>query len=150
MVKEFCKAWEANKGNLEEYFRTHTQDNYDSYDALVKLLFDIVINPSMKSDYYRFRTDDMTVLDHGEWQGTLIFILHMNCYQPSVDEYVYTSMGYGSCSGCDTLQGIHNYGTELPSEQQIKDYMTLCLHLLQRCNYMVHGEEDSDERKTES
>lgn len=29
MVKEFCKAWEANKGNLEEYFRTHTQDNYD-------------------------------------------------------------------------------------------------------------------------
>ena len=137
MVKEFCKAWEANKGNLEEYFRTHEQDEYDSYEALVKLLFDIVINPSMKSDYYRFSTDDMTVLDHGDYQGTLIFILHMDHHLLCVDEYVYTSVNYGSCSGCDTLMRINEYNWDkLPNEEQIKDYMTLCLHLIQKCSYM--------------
>ena len=139
MVKEFCKAWETNKGNLEEYFRTHTQDNYDSYEALVELLFDIVINPTVLFD-----TGNIKVIDHGDWQGTLVFVLHRDCYQPSVEDYVYTSVNYGSCSGCDTLQSIHNYGTELPSEGQIKDYMTLCLHLLQRCNYMVNTEDEDE------
>lgn len=99
----------------------------------------------MKSDYYRFRTDNMTVLDHGDYQGTLVFILHMNCYQPSVDEYVYTSVDYGSCSACDALQGINEYNWDkLPNEEQIKDYMTLCLHLLQRCNYMKYREDEDE------
>ena len=31
MVKEFCLAWEKNKGKLEEYFRTTKQGEYDGY-----------------------------------------------------------------------------------------------------------------------
>lgn len=54
MVKEFCLAWEKNKEKLEEYFRTTPQSEYDSYELLVRRLFDIVINPSIENDYYGF------------------------------------------------------------------------------------------------
>lgn len=137
MVKEFCLTWEKNKEKLEKYFRTTKQDEYYEYEDLVKLLFDIVINPSIESDYYRFDTENILVIDDGDYQGTQVFILHRNVYQPSVEDYVYTNTYYGSCSGCDTLQGIHGYESGLPDEEQVKDYMELCLHLLQKCNFMV-------------
>lgn len=137
MVKEFCLAWEKNKGKLEEYFRTTKQDEYGNYEDLVKLLFDIVINPYVESDYYRFDTENILVIDDGDYQGTQVFILHRNVYQPIVEDYVYTNTYYGSCSCCDTLQAINRYECRLPDEQQVKDYMELCLHLLQKCNYMV-------------
>lgn len=142
MVKEFCLAWEKNKGKLEEYFRTTPQSEYDSYELLVRRLFDIVINPSIENDYYRFDTKNILIIDDGDYQGTLVFILHIDTYQPSVEDYVYTNTYYGSCSVCDTLQGIHGYEDGLPDEEQVKDYMRLCLHLLQRCNFMIDSEEE--------
>lgn len=137
MVKEFCLAWEKNKGKLEEYFRTTPQSEYDSYELLVRRLFDIIINPSIEDSYYWFDTKNFCVIDDGDYQGTQVFILHRDQYQPSVEDYVYTNTYYGSCSCCDTLQAINWYEYGLPNEQQVKDYMELCLHLLQRCNFMV-------------
>ena len=142
MVKEFCLAWEKNKGKLEEYFRTTEQRAYNHYEDLVKLLFDIVINPSMEDKYHRFDTKNILVIDDGEYQGTLVFVLHRGKYQPSVEDYVYTNTCYGTCSYCDTLQSIHGYESGLPDEQQVEDYISLCLHLLQRCNFMIDIEED--------
>lgn len=142
MVKEFCLAWEKNKEKLEEYFRTTKQGEYSDYKELVKLLFDIAINPSIKNSYERFDTENILVIDDGDYQGTQVFILHRNDYQPSVEDYVYTNTDYGSCSGCDTLQHIHQYECGLPDEEQIEDYMKLCLHLLQRCNFMIDIEEE--------
>ena len=145
MIKEFVLAWEKNKGSLENYLRTHKQEDYDTYKALVKLIFDHVINPEMDKDWRRdeYDTDNILCIDDGNYQGTLLFILHENTYQPDANDYVCTHVYYGSCSGCDTLQGIHHYSDELPTEEQIKDYMQLCLHLLQHCTYMA--EEESDE-----
>ena len=144
MVKEFCLAWEKNKGKLEEYFRTTPQSEYDSYELLVRRLFDIVINPSIENDYYGFDTKNFLVIDDGDYQGTQIFILHIDTYQPSVEDYVYTNTYYSSCSVCDTLLSINEngYSSELPDEEQVKDYMRLCLHLLQRCNFMIDSEEE--------
>lgn len=140
MIKEFCLAWEKNKDKLEEYFRTTKQDEYGNYEDLVKLLFDIVINPSIESDYYRFDTENILVIDDGDYRGTQVFILHRDQYQPSVEDYVYTNTYYGSCSYCDTLLGISGCSDELPSESQVNDYMDLCLHLLQKCHYMIDKE----------
>ena len=147
MIKEFVEAWEKNKDKLEEYLKTHKQEEYYSYKQLVKLLFDIVINPEIDKHEGLFEltalydTGNILTIDDGDYQGTLIFVLHENRYQPSVDEYVYTNVGYGSCSGCDTLQAIHCYSVgETPDETQLKDYMTLCLHLLQRCKRMSDDE----------
>lgn len=142
MVKEFVERWDKNKDKLEEHIKTHIMGEYDDYGDLVKLLFDIVINPPINTyNNAQFDTKNIEELDDGDYQGTLVFILHKDLYQPSVGDYVYTSVGYGSCCGCDTLQAIHMYDRDkLPSEEQVKDYMLLCLHLLQNCHYM--GGED--------
>lgn len=144
MVKEFCLAWEKNKGELEEYFRTTKQCAYGNYEDLVRLIFDIIINPEIKRGLFgeyndhRFDTDNILVIDDGDYQGTQVFVLHQDRYQPSITSYVYTNVGYGSCSYCDTLQNIQDYKyNDLPDDEQVTDYMTLCLHLLQKCNFMV-------------
>lgn len=145
MIKEFVDAWDKNKGKLEEYFKTHKQSEYDGYESLVKLLFEVVINPEYDGDWTRetFDTTKIHRIDDGDYQGTLIFLIPKDTYQPSVEEYVYTSVYYGSCSGCDTLQWIQSFDyNELPSENQVKEYMTLCLHLLQHCKMLT--EEDSE------
>ena len=146
MIKSFIKSWEKNKDKLEEYIKTHKQQEYDSYKFLVKLIFEIVINPDINvcGDGI-FDTDEIDVLDHGDYQGTLIFILHRNTYQPCVDEYVYTYVEYGSCSGCDTLQSIHRYDEDEPDENQVEDYMTLCLHLVQHCKPMGEFREENND-----
>ena len=137
MIKEFRLAWEKNKGKLEEYFRVTPQSEYNSYELLVRRLFDIAINPERKTEQNKFDTENILVIDDGDYQGTQVFVLHRNDYQPSVEDYVYTNTYYGSCGYCDTLQCIHGYESGLPDEQQVKDYMELCLHLLQRCNFMI-------------
>ena len=70
-------------------------------------------------------------IDDGDYQGTLLFVIAAKGYQPS--KYWAVSVGYGSCSGCDTLEGIKSDGDygESPNKQQIADYMTLALHIVQ-------------------
>lgn len=113
MIKEFCLAWERNKGKLEEYFRTTEQNEYDEYKTLVGLLFDIVINPEFHN---KFDTKNILNIDDGDYQWTEIFILHKNVYQPDIKDYVYTNVYYGSCSGCDTLLSINDYRGGLPND----------------------------------
>ena len=134
MIKEFVKAWDANKANLQEYFETHEMREYSEYKDLVRALFEIVINPYIKKRYgYTYDIDCIEELDHGDYQGTKIFWLHVDRYQPCAKDYVSTHNDYGSCSGCDTLMGIQCYCDGLPTEVQVSEHMTLCLHLLQRC-----------------
>ena len=146
MIREFCLAWEKNKGKLEEYIRSTPQSKYSEYKDLVKLIFDLVINPEEKITY---DTENITVIDDGDYQGTLIFVLYKDVYQPSVSDYVYTSVDYGSCSGCDTLQGILDYGSweYFSTDQQVRDYMTLCLHLLEGCTPMSQCADDCNNVK---
>ena len=146
MIREFVEHWEKNKDNLRDYLKTHPQEGYGEYKDLVKLLFDHVINPEREKPSYwhynsAYNTDNILVIDDGDYQGTLIFILHENAYQPGVAEYVYTHVYYGSCSGCDTLLGISSYSSDLPTDEQVEDYMELCLHLLQHCKRMVDEED---------
>lgn len=136
MIKDFVEAWDERKDSLRNYIATHIQTKYRSYKDLVKLLFDIVINPEMTP----FVTEEITEVDNGDYQGTLIYLLHKDYYQPSLEDYVYTSVGYGSCTGCDTLLRIQEGGDGLPSDEQIEDYMMLCLHLLQNCTRMREAE----------
>lgn len=142
MIKKFVEEWNLNKSELEEYISTHKLNEYaDTYKDLVKTLFTYVINLEETNDYNRYDTNDIKVIDDGDYQGTQIFILHKDTYQPGVDEYVYTSNYYGSCSGCDTLLRITNYDLdEIPSKEQVKDLMTIFLHLLQNCVEMKEGE----------
>lgn len=139
MNKHFVKAWDENKHLLEEYIKTHNQDEYDDYEELVKLVIEKVLNNYKDLS---FKTDDIVEIDFGDYQGTLIYVFHEDICQPDTDETFYTSVDYGSCSGCDTLQSINDYSNELPTEDQVKQYMDLCLHLIQ--NIKCFGDVDSN------
>lgn len=135
MIKEIIEKWEANKHKLEEYFRTTNQDEYGSYQEILKKIFELVINDE-DEDWDNFDIDKMVVIDHGDYQGSLIFIIPLDTYQPSPDEYIVTNTYYGSCSGCDTLLSIDDTFGELPTEEQVSQYMTLALHLVQRMKWL--------------
>lgn len=143
MVKEFVKAWEEHKEELRNYIATTDQHLYGSYTDLFRLLIEQVLNKTTHTF-----SSDIDVLDHGDWQGTLIFITHEDTYQPCSTEYIYSAVAYGSCSVCDTLQSIRyngeHYGSGLPTNEQVEDYMTLCLHLLQQCRWF-YGLDEEDE-----
>ena len=98
--------------------------------AIVKKIFELCIPEA--NTYCGWALDKMTVIDDGDYQGTQIFIIPEDTYQPSVGDYVMTDTYYGSCSGCDTLQRICNYEDGFPTDGQVKEYMTLALHLVQK------------------
>ena len=130
MITELVKQWEENKHKLEEYFKTTKQDEYDSYETIVKKVFEICLPKA--TAYSGWDLDKMTVIDDGDYQGTQIFIIPTDTYQPSIEDYVMTDTYYGSCSGCDTLKAISSYDYDLPTDEQVKEYMTLALHLVQK------------------
>lgn len=137
MVDKFTNKWYENKNKLQNYFETNIVDNYDSYEQLVKIVLKYIINDGVENyyelDYNKaIQIDKLVSIDYGDYQGTLIFIFPEHTYQPLVSETYYTFVDYGSCCGCDTLQGILvcSYN-ELPTKEMVKDLMTLSLHLIQ-------------------
>lgn len=134
MIQELVKQWEENKHKLEYYFKNTKQAEYDRYETIVKKIFELCIPKAI--NHSEWALDKMTIIDDGGYQGTQIFIIPTNTYQPSVEHYVMTDTYYGSCSGCDTLKAIimHNY--DLPTDEQVKEYMTLALHLIQKLKWL--------------
>ena len=136
MIKDFVIAWDANKEKLREYLSTHEQEDYDSYKKIVTLLFEHVINPYLEEKRgYVYDTKKLHEIDDGDYQGTLLYLIPIDEYQPSHYQYVATFVEYGSCSGCDTLLGISQYDYGMPNSEQVEEYMTLCLHILQHFKY---------------
>lgn len=140
MIKKVIQQWEENKHKLEEYFRTARQEEYSgSYKQILQKIIELVV--TKKDDYYNYDANKITVVDDGDYQGTQIFLIPTNTYQPSVEDYLITHTYYGSCSGCDTLRAINSYEDGVASESQVAEYMTLALHLVQKMKRIT----DSDE-----
>lgn len=133
MIKFAIQQWDKNKDKLEEYYKKYVNDNfkngyfdvYFNYDEVVKNLVKYVYN----DDEFNFNPDGITEIDNGDYQGTLLYLIPEDTYQPSETEYLMTYAGYGSCSGCDTLLGILE-GSE-NKEEAVKELMDLSLHLVQ-------------------
>ena len=134
MISSIIEQWENNKSKLENYFRTTDQYEYCGYKQIVEKLFELCITNA--DEHCGFNIERMTVIDDGDYQGTKLFIIPKDTYQPSVDDYITTHTYYGSCSGCDTLQSICEYDEGLPTEEQVKRYMTLALHLVQKLRWL--------------
>lgn len=118
-------------------------EEYRNYEDIVAKIFELCITSTTKAyDHGGFNSGNMTVIDDGNYQGTQIFIIPLDTYQPSVSDYVMTHNYYGSCSGCDTLMGIHGYEDGLPSDEQVKEYMSLALHLVQKLKWLSNNEEE--------
>jgi hypothetical protein len=130
MIQEFVKAWEENKDLIQLKFEKKMPGNYSEIvRAVIEILGDT--NDCNAPDPER-----ITVVEHGSYQGTLLFIIAGEDYS---DDFWYVKVGYGSCSGCDTLAAIESDGEHydeegnpsLPNEGQVKDLMTLALHIVQ-------------------
>lgn len=123
MIENFVKQWDLNKHLIQEKLEKQHPENYQE---IVKMVFEII---NEDEEYHLPDPEKMTVIDHGDYQGTLLFIVPDSGYQPN--KYWSVKVDYGSCSGCDTFEAIKDYSDEKPSEEQVKDYMTLALHILQ-------------------
>jgi len=132
MIKEFVERFDRNRGKLLGGFKTAHPENYLE---IVKRVVEVIVDDD---EYCSPDPDRIHQIDDGDYQGTLVFVIAAKGYQPS--DYWYVKVGYGSCSGCDTLQDISSYSFEPPTDEQANEYLTLALHVLQGIKKM--GDEE--------
>lgn len=140
MIKEFIDQWWKHKDNMERYFKSIPKIRAIDYEDIVKALIGNVLNCEEELVRYKISTD-IHVIDDGEYQGTQIFVVHNDTYQPDVDDYFFTHNYYGSCSGCDTLQSITQYQPKPATDEQVKELMKLAFDLLRNFKPLVEGAE---------
>lgn len=136
MIKKFVERWD--NGGKDAFKAKFAAEHPRSYEALVKAVIEILASDN---EYDGPDPERITVIDHGDYQGTMVFVVGAGGYQPST--YWATSVGYGSCSGCDTLQAISDYSDDPPTEEQLKEYADLALHAIQRMK-QICGWRDED------
>ena len=125
MIRFCLEKWDANKELLEKHLRDRDDLEDLCYIDLVKMVVGIIFNTDSFNTY---EADKITEIDNGDYQGTLLYLIPDESYQPCEGDYLMTYVGYGSCSGCDTLQAIKSfiYDNEELSDRVIADFMTLC------------------------
>lgn len=133
MITEFVDLFMSGGPKLEAMFADRHPGSYKAIvDAVVTVLSD-GNDADAVPDPKRIHE-----IDDGEYQGTLVYVIGAAGYQPS--EYWYVKVGYGSCSGCDTLLSIRGYGDDKPTAAQVRGYMTLALHTVQGMKRMGDDE----------
>lgn len=130
MLKIIKEKWNKNESLLKEVLTRNDKLNSCSYLDLVKFAFGSIFNDDQATKFESLDLEKITEVDNGDYQGTLLYLIPFNRYQPSEYEYLMTYVGYGSCSGCDTLQSIQDYSDKKPTEGQITDFMMLCKDIL--------------------
>lgn len=128
MIKDIVERFMQAKPELEERLK---ERHPFGYVDLVRLVVQ-AINPGRQSGLPD--PDRIVEIDDGHYQGIVVFVIGETGYQPST--YWYVRVEYGSCSACDTLQGIQGYDDSPPTNEQVSQYMTLALHIVQRMKVM--------------
>ena len=125
MIQEFVNRFMDKKSELRFMF---SEKHPEDYKDLVQKVISVLHDPS---DVDAIDPGRVHEIDHGDYQGTLVYVIADDGYQP--DTYWYVKVGYGSCSGCDTLEAICSFVDcdDKPTSQQVDDYMTLALHIVQ-------------------
>lgn len=137
MEKIIVRKWDKYSPDLRSYLETAGRSEIRGYADLLESIIKQVLNKDEEYESDCFSIDFETI-DHGHYQGTLLFVLHRNTYQPLASEYMYTSVGYGSCSYCDTFEsalGHTDYDSDVFSKETVDQLMTLALHLIQNMRY---------------
>lgn len=145
MEKEIIRRWEANKEHLKSYIKSLRFGDCDEYEKLVRIL----ITECLNHEDENFNAKELVRIDHGDYQGTEIYLFHTDTYQPDTEEYYIFDNCYGSCSGCDTLKSIFEYSwddEDFITDKQADELMTLLLHMVQRirCLGNLWKEEQND------
>ena len=139
MIKYCIEKWDENKDLLRSVLNNNKLLNhilnrndddpleYLEYKDLVKLTVIFILN-----DKNEWNEDKIKEIDDGDYQGTLLYLIPEDTYQPASSEYLMTFVEYGSCSACDTLQEIQCFLDTRSRNESIDDLMNLCKDLI--CN----------------
>lgn len=142
MIKELIEQFQNNKNKLRSDIKTLISDRDSISDLSYEKLLELIIKNCFQDiPYEEISYKDIVSIDFGDYQGTLIFVFHEDRYQPSASETYYTSLYYGSCSGCDTLLAIKyndiNYDDNdnpIITDQVLDDLMNICLYMVENIN----------------
>ena len=141
--RKFIDRFLNNKHKLEAIYKEKHPENY------LELVINVI--KIIESDEHGdISSERVREIDDGDYQGTLLYLIADNSYQPS--DYWYARVNYGSCSGRDTLEAIRNYDNKKPTVQQIKDYLLLSLHIVEwlrplpNTNNIVDASPDDSEK----
>lgn len=126
MLKIMRDRWAKNEGKLKAAIE-FLDINILDYKDLVRLTFREIFNND-ENGRDVLNLERITEIDDGSYQGTLIYLIPFDCYEPDESDYLMTYVGYGSCSGCDALQSIQ--GSWISRERQEKDILTLCKDII--------------------
>lgn len=121
MIQEFVNTFMKKQDELKGVLSKKHPENYGE---LVKIVITLIKN----NNDAMLNPDNIHCIISGTYSGTKLYIIESTEYD---SDFWYVKIGYGSCSGCDTLDAIYNYSSDPPNEDQIKDYMTLALHIVQ-------------------
>ena len=135
MIKYALKKWNENKDVLRNAIQQTEKDKRSvwNYNDIVKLVCRYIFNENATDKDPKINIGGITMIDNGCYQGTLLFMMPFDTYQPAEYEYLMTYVGYGSCSGCDTLQRIQldeMYYNVNSNDDLIDSYMALCKDLV--------------------
>lgn len=138
MIQKFVDRLMAKEQGLREGFRAKQPESYkDIVEAVVRAIVDD------EDSYEEPDPSRIVEIDHGHYQGTLLYVVGANSYQPSL--YWYVFVGYGSCSGCDTLESIRSDasydddGTAQATDDQLRRYWHLAVNVVQGIKEMDRG-----------
>lgn len=144
MIGHFVEQWYENKHELESFLEKDYEQSENKrfwgmdYEYLFRKVFELVVTEpreirtpfDQRWNNYSWDWDRFQVINHGEYQGELVFIMVPNVYQPSLDkDYYFTSVMYGSCSHCDTM--AHVQEVVETKEEKIQALMLAALHMVQ-------------------
>lgn len=131
MLKYCVDKWEANKEVLREALtkRMAGDDRFlGSYGELVSMIIRHILNHNAAADEPVWN-EKPHIIDDGDYQGTLLFLIARDCYEPSCCDYLLTCVHYGSCSYCDAFEAARF------SDNRVSDLMTLALHIIQNTRH---------------
>lgn len=138
---EYCKEkWAKNEDKLRKVISESEDHMLWRYEDLIKMVVEIILNKGSESGSHYVWSTDIQEIDDGDYQGSLLYIIHRDCYQPDKSDYLITAVEYGSCSYCDTLQRIQSlhYGV-CPTDEQTKEYMDLCRDMVVSMKHPFNG-----------
>lgn len=123
LVARFDAKCEEIRGNLLNLLIN--SNHYIDYIDIVKVIIEAVHDDNHSSP----DPEHIHEIDDGEYQGTLLFVIPADGYQPY--DYWCVKVSYGSCSGCDTLMAIleGDYGDTI--DEKVDSLFTLALHIVQ-------------------
>lgn len=131
MIKIMKELWNKHEKELRERLAKRTDVHQMEYVDLVHLTFETIFNGDDRE--VELNLKEMTEIDNGNYQGTMLYLIPFKTYQPAEYEYLMTYVRYGSCSGCDALKAAKSWCDEGPlTGKELKAVMAICKDIV--CN----------------